>query len=561
MNIFSIPINPKLTETQFYEFYNFCKEYKHLIYDLYFTSRMPPFIQDAMGDVILSDPYAPIEAALHIQNTLGIKVSATFNNIQIKPNQTNLDLFMSNFSQLYDSGIETATIPHTHWMATGQIQNAFPKLFVKNTILRNVSRPNEIAKLAEAGFHYINIDRDIMRDRDTLIRMKEVADKYNVVLSLLGNEGCIGNCHMMDEHYHFNNSRMNMSNVVNDNQTHRMARQTKGSFESAPQYFNDPISRVSCPKWDYEDPSTPLKTANIPPWKDDWDELLNYVHVFKMHGRESISRLYETMDIVKRYNDNEEFLYNNFDEFVNDINLVGKPINTWRDKIKNCKFDCWDCNYCDQIYEKKSNEQAHPLVLAVTNELVDSVLYYTEDVIKGLTSHRVRKLMFGLSTHCKKFLEIGSGFGTVTSGISDNMEEIHCVDNWSINIQPEDVHVELPENTKELFLENIGDKKVIIHDNDLFKVDKSNIKDIDLFFHDGPHDQENVALAINYYKDCFADVCILVFDDANWEGVVYGADQGIKEANLTVLYSKKMLNKVEDGLQWWNGLYILVVKK
>jgi predicted O-methyltransferase YrrM len=565
--IFSIPINIKLSEQQFHEFFNFCSEYKHLIYDLYFTCRMPPFIQDAMGDIIVDDPYGPVENALHMQEMLGIKISATFNNIQVKPTQQNLDLFIENFTQLYESGVRIATIPHTHWMATGQIQKAFPELLVKNTILRNVTRPNEIAKLAEAGFHYINIDRDLMRDRDTLIRMKQAADKYDVVLSLLGNEGCLGNCPMMDEHYHFNNSRMDLSKVIVDDQEHNLARRTKGTFSSSPQYFNDPISRVSCPKWDYEDPSTPLKTADIPPWKEDWDELLNYVQVFKMHGRESTIRMQETMDIVRRYANNEEFLYDSFDwygpegrkklSFVDD----SKPIKIWREKIKNCKFDCWDCNYCDQVYEAKSNEQAHPLVLAVTKELVDSVHYHVNIPTEGLSSPKVQKLMFGLSTHCNRFLEIGSGFGTVTMAISDDLEEIHCVDNWSIDVQPESEDISLPNNSKDLFLKNIGNKKVIIHDSDIYSVDTSKINNIDLFFHDGPHDKENVKETIRYYKDCFADVCILVFDDANWEGVVSGASAGIHESGLITMYDKKMLNKVEDPSQWWNGLYIVVVKK
>ena len=80
-----------------------------------------------MGDVI-NDPYAPIESALHIQEVTGIPVSATFNNIEVRPTQDNLDLFIQNFKQLYDAGIRSATIPHTHWVATGQIQKAFPDL-------------------------------------------------------------------------------------------------------------------------------------------------------------------------------------------------------------------------------------------------------------------------------------------------------------------------------------------------------------------------------------------------------------------------------------------------
>lgn len=103
--MFSIPINPKLNEQQFKDFYEFLKENKDVIYDLYFTSRMPPFIQDAMGDVFNINDTAPIEAALYIQNSLGIKVSATFNNTLVRPSQDNLDLFIHNFKFLYDAGV------------------------------------------------------------------------------------------------------------------------------------------------------------------------------------------------------------------------------------------------------------------------------------------------------------------------------------------------------------------------------------------------------------------------------------------------------------------------
>ena len=43
---------------------------------------------------------------------------------------------------------------------------------VKNTILRDVRTAAEIVNLAKRGFDYINLDRDLMRDRDTLLRIK-----------------------------------------------------------------------------------------------------------------------------------------------------------------------------------------------------------------------------------------------------------------------------------------------------------------------------------------------------------------------------------------------------
>ena len=72
--IFSVPLNPKLNEQQFVEFYNFLATYKDYIRDVYFTSRIKPFMQDAMGDVFILEEYHrnSIEAALFIQKELGI---------------------------------------------------------------------------------------------------------------------------------------------------------------------------------------------------------------------------------------------------------------------------------------------------------------------------------------------------------------------------------------------------------------------------------------------------------------------------------------------------------
>lgn len=248
--MFSVPLNPKMKPEQIEDFINFLIDYKDYIYDFYFTCRIPPFMQDAMGDVFEDNEQTSIyliEMALYIQQITGVTASAVFNNTEIRPSQQNLDLWIMNFRQLYEAGIKSVTIPHTHWMATGQIKKEFPDLFVKNTILRNVSEPRDIGNLAKAGFDYINLDRDLMRDHEKLLRFKKAKEKYGVKLSLLANEGCLGGCIMMDEHYQFNNTRGN-----------------------GPQYFTDPISRVSCMKWDYEDQAVALKTANFPPWREDW---------------------------------------------------------------------------------------------------------------------------------------------------------------------------------------------------------------------------------------------------------------------------------------------------
>jgi|688.fasta_scaffold05873_14 hypothetical protein len=546
--MFSVPLNPKLTENQLNEFISFLKEYKSFIYDFYFTCRVSPFDQDAMGDVFNGgeeDHNYLIGLALHIQNETGVTASAVFNNIQVRPSQQNLDLFIENFRPVYDSGIKSATIPHTHWMATGQIKKAFPDLFVKNTILRNVSEPRDIEHLAKAGFDYINLDRDLMRDHEKLKRFKKAKSQFGVKISLLANEGCYGGCVMMDEHYQFNNTR------------------TDG-----PQYFNDPISRVSCPKWDHEDFAVSLKTANFPPWREDWQEFIDDlgIDVIKMHGRESHTRLKETMEIIKRYANNEEILFDSFNDFIEETNMVDKPIAIWRNKIKNCKFDCWDCGYCDKIMAAKYGNHISPKVAIVAQQLVDSVNNPIEINIPGLTSTRVQSLINGLAKSSSKYLEIGSYQGaTAAAALSGNNLQAYFVDTWQEAPQAVREGWETPDtNSLEEFKKNInpyrGNNKVFISNSDMFKVNLKPISDIDLFFYDGPHDFESTKNAVKYYSATFARQSILIFDDANWTDVVKGAHKGILESGLKILYSKKVLNSLESESDWWNGLYIAVVE-
>lgn len=548
MRIFSLPLNPKLDQSQFNDYCNFLAQFKDYIYDIYFTSRIAPFNQDAMGDVFVMHDASEfcIESALYIQQTFGIPVSATFNNIHVTPDQKNLDLFIKNFKPLYDAGVRSATIPHTQWMMTGQIKKAFPDLFVKNTILRDVNRANQVYELAKAGFDYVNLDRDLMRDKDELEKIVKVKKLYpNLKISLLANEGCAGNCPIMDEHYQYNCQRT----------------------EKDPQYFTSSIARISCQHWDIIDPAIQLKTANLPPWKEDWQELLDLgIDTFKMHGRESINRIAESMRIIHRWANNETILVDGFEDYLADNNLQERPIDAWRKIIKNCKFDCWDCGYCDKIYNKKSTNQQHPLVEQVANIVAThpNNNLATTDIV-GLTSHRVRQLLFDLGKNSTSYLEVGCYQGaTATAVLDSNISKAYFVDHWQENIQPAN-GTAIPTNSKDTFIANIKKHKqstdIKLFDCEFQNVDKQAVNNVDLFFYDGPHDAQTTAQAVEYFASCLTDTSVLVFDDANWDGVVSGARHGIQTANLKVLYDKILLNEQEDPSQWWNGFYIVVVQK
>jgi len=56
-------------------------KYRGFVKDLYFTCRMPPFEQDAMGDVFNGDTRQLLYNAIVIAREAELPLSATFNNI------------------------------------------------------------------------------------------------------------------------------------------------------------------------------------------------------------------------------------------------------------------------------------------------------------------------------------------------------------------------------------------------------------------------------------------------------------------------------------------------
>ena len=533
--IFSIPINPKLSETQFIEFVQFCDTYKDYISDLYFTCRIAPFTQDAMGDIFVADDSAQymIDMAKFIQDKTGITASATFNNISVRSTQENLDIWIASFRPLYEAGIRLCTLPFNHWLLTGQIQKEFPELEVRSSILMDTKTATDAYNVVTSGFHSVCIDRALMRDHDTIKTIAKIKRKNPFKLVLLANEGCLGKCPVMAEHYHYNNTRTTDS-----------------------QYFNNAISRVSCPKWDFTNPAVVLKTADIPAWKEDWDEFLELgVDIFKMHGRENVKKIYETMEIVRNYAEGKEKLYS--------INLgIGEQAESkWRKIIKTCKFECWSCNFCDRVATDSLNSKA----TQIANLLVTSVNSSFETAVPGISSPRVDKLLNELGKISTSYLEVGClGGRTFSSVLAGNSLNAYAVDNWKEGVSAENEEIDMTV-TKDDFVKNIspykGENQIKVFNCDFINVNKDSIKDIDLFLYDGDHSYESTKLAVEYFASTFADECILVFDDANWDGVIDGAMAGIESSGLTIQYDKKILNNIEDKNMWWNGVFIALVNK
>ena len=567
-SVFSLPINPKL-DKQFTDgiFIPWLTKYKPYIKDLYFTCRMPPFTQDAMGDVFAGDISQLVFNSLVISRETEIPISATFNNIYVRPDQEGLDLFIHNFRQIYENyNVRIATIPHTTWVSSGQIQSAFPDLKIKNTILRNVCKANDIVNLAKSGFHYINLDRDMMRDKNGLLEIKkakEYCEKIGkpVEISLLANEGCWGGCTIMDEHYHFNSTRQGKS----------------------PQFFMDPISTNSCSKWDIEDPSSALKAANLPPWREDWEEFLDLgIDVFKMHGRENMMRLKESMDIIERWAKEDELLFPEFDEYMDDLKVKDAPINLWREKIKTCKFDCWDCNYCESVVESHLKKQGETFSIEeYTQRCMDAIdnassfksNFVSEGYeIQGITSNRVRHFLNNLCSYDDAvYLELGTLMGsTFFAATMGNDIDNFGVDNYS---EPEckpmtkNLHWNEVGNAFEEFkryFDKYENGKSTFIKSDILSLKEEDFdgKKPNVVFYDASHDYVQQLNNLNHIAPLLADKFILIIDDANFDGVIESAIQFVKDNNYDLYFERKILSKIiENPTHWWNGLFVMVLEK
>ncbi|RLC45991.1 MAG: hypothetical protein DRH57_06945 [Candidatus Cloacimonadota bacterium] len=338
--IFSIPLNPYTTKEDFDNiFVPFLKKNADWIYDVYFTSRIPPFMQDAMGATFDNEALKQMfNNALALEKATGVRVSATFNNIKVPPTAENLEIFCSNLKYLYEGGLRSMTQPHNHWMMTGTFKELFPELQVKNTVLNRVSCAQDFWNACEAGYDYVNIDRILLRDEEALKSIKKAQLKFQketgkyVPTALLANEGCRGKCPVMNEHYNINSS--------------------SGSRQPGTDkpYFYQKISEVSCPKWRLEDPAYSFKMGNIPPFRADFERLLENVDVIKMHGREGFGLLNDTIKFVESYINGDEELHDiSIRGEIEDLKVNDQKLQMWRKHIRTCKFECWDCHLCDEL--------------------------------------------------------------------------------------------------------------------------------------------------------------------------------------------------------------------
>ncbi len=332
---FSLPLYPDLSPEYIQdEFIPYLLENKDNIHDIYFTTRMAPFDQDAMGTLFTEeDILGMISNALIIQEVTGITVSAVFNNKFISPRKENLDIFIKNFKLLYQAGIRSCTIPFTSWLMFKSIQNEFPELIIKNTVLHALDEPRQVWDAFMQGFDYVNLDRNLMRNQEKLkeidLARRKAEEKLGkkLYLSLLWNENCIGNCPIQEEHYLYN--------------THNNPTTQKDVF------FKSSMNCISCTVWEKEDPAYKFKKSNIIPNRE-FVKGLEMIDVFKLHGRESKNVFENSLGIIESIRTGK-VIHDEFFMLRDKLNIPKETFDSWVQLTKNCNFDCWKCEACDEL--------------------------------------------------------------------------------------------------------------------------------------------------------------------------------------------------------------------
>ena len=332
---FSLPLYPDLEPGYITdELIPYLIENKENIHDIYFTTRMPPFEQDAMGTIFNEeDIMSMIGNALIIQEQTGITISAVFNNKFISPSYENMVIFINHFKMLYSIGVKSVTIPFTSWLMFGDIQKEFPDLIIKNTVLHALDEPRQVYDAFMSGFEYVNLDRNLMRNQDKLKlidaarKAAEIKLGKKLQLSLLYNENCVGNCPIQEEHF--------LYNVHNDSKLQPNT------------FFKSKMNCISCSEWEKEDKAYKFKKSNVI-YDQDFINGLDMIDVFKLHGRESKNVFTNSLGIIERFRLGLP-IYDEFHMLKDKLSIDNAIFTDWIEYTKNCNFDCWKCERCDDL--------------------------------------------------------------------------------------------------------------------------------------------------------------------------------------------------------------------
>ncbi len=164
-----------------------------------------------------------------------------------------------------------------------------------------------------------------------------------------------------------------------------------------------------------------------------------------------------------------------------------------------------------------------------------------------------------------RYLEIGSWKGsTACSAIYGNRARIVCVDNWSLFGGP-----------RHEFFANIGkcisdEIDFSCFETDYREFDYSETGPFNIYFYDGPHDEQNQHYNLIAIQDALDKHFFLVVDDWNWPSVRTGTKRALRQLGTRIMAfaeirtsgdNKHAKHPCGPRSDWHNGYFIAACTK
>lgn len=191
--------------------------------------------------------------------------------------------------------------------------------------------------------------------------------------------------------------------------------------------------------------------------------------------------------------------------------------------------------------------------------------------LDGMSGKKTRHLLNNICSlpDCV-YLEIGTWKGsTFVSALYENstISQAVGIDNWVQFGGPKDVFL----GNCRRFLRNVYNRCI---EGDCFSINKTALfsAPVNVYFYDGGHEEIDQEKAFTYYNDILAPTFIAIVDDWNWDWIRKGTFQAFEKLHYQVVYECSLPQRTaldplpnpkgeSDKKNWWNGVYIAVIKK
>jgi len=191
--------------------------------------------------------------------------------------------------------------------------------------------------------------------------------------------------------------------------------------------------------------------------------------------------------------------------------------------------------------------------------------------MRGMSGQKYRHLINNLieTVDDARYLEVGCWTGSTScSALYKNSVKSYCIDNWIEFGGPRNVFI---DNMEKCVEESDDLIEIEFEENDFREVKYDQIGKYNIYFFDGPHEENDQYDGIVDTQSALDDEFIFICDDWNWEKVRKGTERAFKDLNLNILYSLDIRttsdnthpveNNSMEKSDWHNGYFISVCKK